>query len=185
MIVINLYGSPGAGKSTVRADLFSRLKRKGINCEEVSEFAKQCTWQKRGLTLACQPYLFGKQLHETVVLDGQVDVVITDSPLILCCHYGRKSSVNYPESFYQSIIDISNQMDTMDYFLRRVHPYNPSGRNQTEEQSNAVADDLIDILHQAGVEYQMIDGDDQAAEIIAQHVLERLKNDERKVASNV
>lgn len=185
MIVINLYGAPSSGKSTVRADLFSRLKRLGINCEEVSEAAKRFTWAKRHMSLNCQPYLFGKQLHETVVLDGQVDVVITDSPLILCCHYGRKSSVNYPESFYQSIIDISNQMDTMDYFLRRVHPYNPSGRNQTEAQSDAVAIDLIDILQHAGVSYQMIDGDDKAAELIAQHVLARLNSDKRKVVNNV
>lgn len=176
MLLVNLYGAPSAGKSTVRADVFSKLKRRGVNCEEVSEAAKRYTWQKRGLSLACQPYLFGKQLHETIVLNGQVDVVITDSPLILCCLYGRLSGVEYPDSFYRSVVDISNQMDTIDFYLKRVHPYNPAGRNQTEEQSDAVGRQLLDILDAEQINYTTLPGDDYAGESIANAVMARLEN---------
>ena len=37
-------GSPGVGKSTVAAGVFSELKRRQISCEYVSEYAKEITW---------------------------------------------------------------------------------------------------------------------------------------------
>ena len=40
MLVVNLFGVPGAGKSTGAAYVFSKLKMKGINAELVTEFAK-------------------------------------------------------------------------------------------------------------------------------------------------
>lgn len=39
-IVVNLFGVPGAGKSTGAAYIFYRLKINGINAELVTEFAK-------------------------------------------------------------------------------------------------------------------------------------------------
>lgn len=37
-IIVNLFGTPGAGKSTGAAYVFSQLKMHGINCELVTEF---------------------------------------------------------------------------------------------------------------------------------------------------
>lgn len=51
-IVINLFGAPGAGKSVASAYIFSKLKMKNINCELVTEFAKDLTWEKREFALA-------------------------------------------------------------------------------------------------------------------------------------
>ena len=39
MIVVNLFGVPGAGKSTGAAYIFSQLKINGINAELITEFA--------------------------------------------------------------------------------------------------------------------------------------------------
>lgn len=39
-IIVNLFAGPGAGKSTGAAYIFSKLKLAGIDCEYVSEFAK-------------------------------------------------------------------------------------------------------------------------------------------------
>lgn len=44
MLVINLFGVPGAGKSTGAAYIFARLKMLGINTELVTEFAKDKVW---------------------------------------------------------------------------------------------------------------------------------------------
>ena len=38
--VINFYGGAGIGKSTIAADIFSKLKRKGHKTELVGEYAK-------------------------------------------------------------------------------------------------------------------------------------------------
>ena len=39
-LVVNLFGGPGVGKSTLRAGVFHKLKLKLLNVEEVIEFVK-------------------------------------------------------------------------------------------------------------------------------------------------
>jgi len=46
MLVVNLFGAPGAGKSTGAAYIFSQLKMAGINAELVTEFAKDKVWEE-------------------------------------------------------------------------------------------------------------------------------------------
>ena len=46
MLVVNLFGAPGAGKSTGAAYIFSKLKMSGINVELVTEFAKDKVWEE-------------------------------------------------------------------------------------------------------------------------------------------
>ena len=46
-IIVNLFGGPGTGKSTGAAYIFSQLKLAGIDCEFVSEFAKDKVWERR------------------------------------------------------------------------------------------------------------------------------------------
>ena len=41
--VVNLYGGPGAGKSTAALQLVAELKKRGINADYVSEYAKELT----------------------------------------------------------------------------------------------------------------------------------------------
>lgn len=50
-IVVSLYAGPGAGKSTLAAYTFSKLKMLGVNCELVTEFAKDKVWEKNNTAL--------------------------------------------------------------------------------------------------------------------------------------
>lgn len=167
MLLINLYGAPGSGKSTTRADVFRLLKQSGVNCEEIAEKAKELTWEKSFNVLKSQAYLFGKQLKWTEILDGQVDVAITDSPLLLSEYYGRKYS-DYPESFYQGIRDISAKYHTISFFINRSKPYNPKGRSQTEEEANEVATEMKQMLNDLGVEFTEVDS--ESAEMIVEMI---------------
>lgn len=45
--IINLWAGPGSGKSTIAAYVFSKLKMKNINCELVTEYAKQLVYSGR------------------------------------------------------------------------------------------------------------------------------------------
>lgn len=45
MLIVNLFGAPGAGKSTLAAYVFAKLKMAGVNAELVTEFAKDKTWE--------------------------------------------------------------------------------------------------------------------------------------------
>lgn len=60
-IVVNLFGEPSAGKSTAAMDITARLKRKGINAEYVSEFAKDKVYEQKSEGFKHQKYIFGKQ----------------------------------------------------------------------------------------------------------------------------
>ena len=61
MILINLFGAPGAGKSTGAAYIFSKLKMHGINAELVTEFAKDKVWEESKEVLNNKEKIFGKQ----------------------------------------------------------------------------------------------------------------------------
>ena len=41
MLIINLFGAPGAGKSTGAAYVFSQLKAAGVNAELVTRYGKE------------------------------------------------------------------------------------------------------------------------------------------------
>lgn len=87
--VVNLFGAPGAGKSTLAADIFVEMKQRGISCELVTEFAKRAVWEKRGGALENEILLFAKKHHELFILNGQVDYIIMDSPLLLTTIYNK------------------------------------------------------------------------------------------------
>lgn len=151
---INLFGGPGVGKSSLAAEVFSRLKGHNIDCELVIEHAKILTWSKRQGELACQPYVFGKQLKMMHVLKGQVDFVVTDSPLLLSAFY---SANNWPMSFKQSVIDIFNGYNNINYRLTRTKPYNPNGRNQTLDEAVQIDYDVKTMLDNHNISYKTID----------------------------
>ena len=63
MIVVNLLGAPCAGKSTLAALVFSKLKMLGVSCEIVTEFAKDLVWDNSLNSLNNQLYVFSEQFY--------------------------------------------------------------------------------------------------------------------------
>lgn len=83
MLVVNLFGVPGAGKSTGAAYVFSMLKMRGINVEYIPEYAKDKVWEDNTEVFKNQAYVFGKQSFRMSRCKDKVDVIVTDSPLLL------------------------------------------------------------------------------------------------------
>ena len=71
MLIINLFGAPGAGKSTGAAYVFSQLKAAGVNAELVTEFAKDKVWEGTKAVFENQAYIFGKQYFRISRLEGK------------------------------------------------------------------------------------------------------------------
>lgn len=174
-IIVNLYGAPGSGKSTTRADVFRLLKFAGVNCEEVYETAKKFTWAHRHTELASQPYIFGKQLRDIEVLMNQVDVIITDSPLMMSYYYGKKyCGDTYPESFYTFVEEQFKKMGGMNYYINRVKPFNPKGRNQTEDGAAEISIEQKAMLTRLNIGFKEVNGDAKAGPTIFDDVMFKL-----------
>ena len=171
MIVVNLIGAPGAGKSTGAAYIFSQLKMAGINAEYISEFAKDKTWGEDFLSLQCQEYVFGKQSMRLFRVNDKVDVVITDSPLILSILYNKSEVLG--QSFNQTVLNVFNSYNNIIYFVNRTKPYNPSGRNQTQEESDQIAKDIENFLNQNNIPFQSIDGCKKDYDEVVSDILRR------------
>lgn len=172
-LVINLSGAPGAGKSTGAAYIFSQLKQLGVNCELVGEFAKDKTWEHNALALSCQEYVFGKQSYRLARCRDDVDVIITDSPLPLSIIYNSNPSIE--DSFPKLVMDIFNTYHNLNFFLKRVKPYNPKGRNQTEEESDELSKKIINLYDNLEIDYHIVDGDNKGYQKIVDYVCNLLK----------
>lgn len=156
-IVVNLFGVPGAGKSTGAAYIFSKLKMNGINAELVTEFAKDKVWENNTEVFKNQAYLFGKQSYRLSRCNDKVEVIVTDSPLPLSIFYNNDISLT--ENFNKSVMDVFNSYENINYLLLRTKPYNPSGRHQTEEESDALKKPMEKLLNDRNISYLEIDGE--------------------------
>lgn len=139
-LVVNLYGGPGIGKSTVAALTFGLLKDKNINAELVTEYAKQLIWHERHNMLEDQLYILAKQSHYTRHLIGKVDVIVTDAPILLAKIYAKEPEIH---SLAQKLHD---SWRTFNVFISRdneIHPYSTVGRTQKSVTEAIVVDRKI------------------------------------------
>lgn len=152
-LVVNLYGGPGTGKSTICAQLFSMLKWRGTNCEMALEFAKDKVWEESFKVLDNQIYIFGKQLHKIHRLNGKVDCIITDAPILMSLIYDESGS----KPFKDLVLEQHKKMNTVDFFLKRHKPFNPAGRVQGEDKAKSLDTKISMMLMDNAIPHHKID----------------------------
>ena len=176
-LIINLIGSPSAGKSTMASHVFCQLKYKGINCELVNEFAKEKTWENNHTALQDQFYITACQHYKQHILNGKVDVIITDSPIILGLFYYKETNPILYNSYQDFILETFRQQDNMNYWVNRDKPYNPVGRNQSEAEALKMDETIHDFLHKHDISHIKVLGNPDGATEVSHDVLKRLKNE--------
>lgn len=172
-LVVCFAGGPGSGKSTTAASVFATLKKMNINAELVTEYAKDKTWEGNMCALRCQEYVFGKQSYKLARCRDDVDVIVTDSPLFLGLMYNHNPALD--EHFDQLVINVFNSYNNIVYFVNRVKPYNPAGRNQTEDESNIIAQQTKDLMERFNISYVEINGDSSGEEQVVSDVTAMLR----------
>lgn len=176
-IVISLVAAPGSGKSTLAAFTFAKLKMLGINCELVTEFAKDKVWEDNKTALANQIYVFAKQYYRIARCADKVDVIVTDSPIIMSPSYNKDKELAGP--LWKMAQIVNDRYHNLFYYLKRVKKYNPVGRLETEEQSDNKAIEIKAHLDTLGIDYKVLDGNLMSADVIVDDTLEllnKLKN---------
>ena len=171
-IIVNLFGAPGAGKSTGAAYIFSKIKMAGVNAELVTEFAKDKVWEESKEVFNNQIYIFGKQSFKISRVMNKVDVIITDSPIILSSFYNSDEMIQ--EELDALVMKTFNSYNNMNYFIERVKPYQEKGRFQTEEESDQIADEVSTLLDEKEVDYEVIAGDTEGYDYIVEQILHKL-----------
>lgn len=169
-LVVNLYGGPGTGKSTTAAHLFALLKLDGHSAELCREYAKGVVYEERFYLLEDQLYIFAKQNRKMARLNGKVDVIITDSPLLLSYHYS-----DYDPFYKDLVFRYLNNFDNLHHFLVRKKLYKSEGRIQTEEEARIMDVQMLEMLKEVEVPFTVIDADENAAFRIRYDVNQNLK----------
>lgn len=151
-IVVNIFGGPGSGKSTLAAEIFARLKVAGINCELVTEFAKDMTWEHNKKALSTQPYILGNQYYRMMRAADEVDVIVTDSPLLLSILH-NKDNRNSGALMILTYL-LYNDFTNLNYFLGQpCEGYCCVGRNETASEAQAISTELKEMLDNMSVPY--------------------------------
>lgn len=175
--VINLFGGPGIGKSTVAAALFANMKRMGEKVELVHEIAKDFYWEKWQHILTEQDFLFAQQHRQIRRLVGHdIDYVIVDCSLLLGLAYKPDW---YPPSFDQFVVDVYNTYTNYNFLLKRTTTflYVSEGRNESYRQALEKDKQIVDLLNKYNVSYIEILSDNNVDTAILQHVGKLLEKD--------
>lgn len=148
-LIVNMLAGPGVGKSTMTAAVFAELKILGFKVEMVTEYAKGMTWQKSTKVLENQIYVFGKQHHYLTRPKDQVDVIVTDSPLLMSIIYDKENN----EHLQKLILFEHQKMNNLNFFLVRSHEYQKIGRSQNEEEAKLIDFSILDVLKENNIQY--------------------------------
>lgn len=183
MILVNLFGTAGAGKSTGAAYIFAKLKMAGVNAELAQEYAKDKVWEESKEVFNNQAYIFGKQFFRLTRVQKKVDVIVTDSPLILSIFYNKDELLG--DEFNSLVYKVFNSYNSKNYMVNRIKPYNPNGRFQDEAGSDALVKPMLRLLDDLAIDYDCVNGDVAGYDKIVEDVLRSIKAEKNKIRADL
>ena len=153
--------------------VFAWLKWRNIDCEIAPEFAKECVWHDTTSLLEDQTAVFGEQHRRIFGLKKKVDVVLTDSPLILSVIYDR----HHTQYLHDMVLSEFCKCNNLNFFLIRSKKYNPKGRLQTEEEAQKIDNQIIEFLELHSIPFVNRPGTEEQTSVIGNLILQTLASD--------
>lgn len=170
-IIINLYGAPGAGKSTGGAYIYSNLKMKGVHVRMLwnEEIEDKTADEEQGLGN------FASQIEDdllTIQRNYMPEVIINTMPI------GQlvRNDIDLIDEY---MVDITDNSHSKNYLLLRVKPYRGDGRNHTEEESDDIGRYLRKYLNKLDVKYSAVGGHKEGYDCIIEDIMDTLNDIER------
>lgn len=153
-LIINAFAGPCGGKTTSCWEIASVLKRKGIIVEYVSEYTKELVYEKDFVTLdgtlENQEKILKEQKHRQDRLYGQVQVIVTDAPLLFNIIYLEEK----PDWYVKKVLDIFNSYNNLNIFIKRdKEKFTHIGRNHNLEESIEKDKEILNFLESNDIPY--------------------------------
>lgn len=162
--IVNLFGGPGIGKSSIAAGITYKLKKKHITCDNPYEFPKALAWDNNNEAIKDQLFVLANQHRGIVKSFGKVDYIVLDSPILLSLVYRSVYKGNeYPATLYETdhfdnlVLDIHNQYDSINIVLERTDGnHNDKERYQSLEESQELDNKIEETLIKNNIPYQKV-----------------------------
>jgi len=143
--VVNLFGGPGIGKSSIAAGIIHQLKRNHVSCDAPYEFPKVLAWDNNESAIRDQFYVIANQHRGIAKAYNKVNHIIVDSPILLSLIYknyyvtdpAEYPSCLYGKEFDDLLLSIHNSYDSLNILLTRADEtsFNEKERYQDFNQS--------------------------------------------------
>lgn len=160
--VINLFGGPGVGKSTIASGLFYHMKIAGYNAELTGEYVKGKVYEGAKYPFKDQLYTYACQNKLIRQMVGKVDYIICDSPLFLSVIY----QVDETPLFTEFAVENFNRYNNVNFLIKRNHKYQPTGRLHTEKQSCEISNNLEMKMQEYNVQYTSLSSGEAVDKIL-------------------
>jgi nicotinamide riboside kinase len=154
-LLINVFGGPSIGKTTIAAELFVELKKNHVEVELVSEFPKDVVVEERPNALEHQWYITGTQAYRIHTAYKCMQAVITDSPILL----GPVYDVDASPALLALSLEHHEKYNNLNIMLTRSLDYEHSmaGRVHSLTQSVSIDNRIMRFLDDQSIPYVMYD----------------------------
>lgn len=164
MLVVNLFGGPGAGKTTTGLGVTHALKKVGVDAEFVPEYARELVFEGT-LSRTPQEDIMREQSHRLLRLFySRVPVAVTDSPLLMQKAYA-------PEYLWPMLDALSSTPGfcNQNYFIKnpRTGHHSMVGRAHTQSEARELDGKIKQILADSGQVFREVSKSEATTRIVA------------------
>lgn len=112
-----------------------------------------------------QPHVTGEQCRRLSVYIDNVDIVVTDSPILLGLIYSKP---HHLEETKRIISTISNRVEDVNFFIERMgHEFDPRGRMGNLDDALQKDQEIKEMLMSSGTPFHVIQNQFDIASVIA------------------
>lgn len=157
MKVINFFGAPSSGKSTLAAKLYSQMKIARLKVEITTEFAKDLIYDNSN-AVDDQIFVTSTQYHKLFTArQNNLDFVITDSPIMLGVVYSNlKSSQPYDKKAFAALMfSAFQEFNNINILIKpeEIKDFQNYGRKHDKESSIKISQDIKKMLDEYKISY--------------------------------
>ena len=172
--VVNFVSGPSCGKSVMCALTFAELKTLHKSAELIQEYAKQLVWAGNFEELNNQYHVSLTQYQWLKAVDGKVDYICTDSPLLTGLVYNRiyRTNVCNVEKTEQMILSKMDEFENIYIYLERNEefPFELNGRVHNESESKHIDILIKHLLDELGVKYLTVKSSKESVTAIVDYI---------------